>query len=92
MSGLWGKLSGRNGSIRRTKSVTVCRFCGKLLDRGRLARKFSVHGRTVYECIDHPFPREPEPKIIAEMGQNVASGIRLNLEKLSNVHIVSTLE
>ena len=56
-----------------------------------MARKFTVHGRTVYECIDHPFPREPEP-IIAEMGRNIASGIRLNLEKWSNVPTVNTLE
>jgi hypothetical protein len=66
-------LSGKNGSIRKTKFDTVCRFCGKLLHRGRMARKFTVHGRTVYECTDH-FPRESEQRIVTEMEQIITAG------------------
>jgi len=65
-------MSGRNGSIRKTKSDTVCRFCRKLLHSGRMARKFTVHGRAVYECSDH-FPRESEQKI-AKMEQIMVPG------------------
>ena len=86
------KLSGRNGSIRKAKSDAICRVCGKLLSRGRIARKFTVHGRTVYECVDHPFPREPQQKIIAEVGENVAAHEGLNFENWSNVAKLSTLE